>query len=272
LAGLNNILTRLRNDAKASVLYPKDTKQSRPLRPLRSKKGIPVNSLSSERVAKVLDKLHQEAEAADRDFMTEVMTDIEASGATLKQVIAEKLAEERRDYRATYRGHVDNFLAVSPAYGRFLYAIARACKVTRIVEFGTSMGISTIYLAAALRDNGGGHLIGTELEPAKVARARANLDAAGLADLVDIREGDALETLRDVGGEVELLLIDGAFTLYLPVLKLVEPRLKPGATVLGENAFEPEYLDYVRDPANGYVSQPLSIDEGRGNEFTVRTL
>jgi predicted O-methyltransferase YrrM len=87
---------------------------------------------------------------------------------------------------------------------------------------------------------------------------------------VDIREGDALETLRDVGGDVDLLLIDGAFTLYLPVLRLVEPRLKPGAAILGENAFDPGYLDYVRNPANGYISQPLPVDEGRGNEFTVR--
>jgi predicted O-methyltransferase YrrM len=203
--------------------------------------------------------------------MAEVVAGLEAGGTTLEQVIAENLARERADYRATYRSRADNFLAVSPAYGRFLYAVARACKATRIVEFGTSMGISTIYLAAALRDNGGGHLIGSELEPTKVARARENLDAAGLADLVDIREGDALETLRDVGGEVDLLLIDGAFSLYFAVLKLVEPRLKPGAVVLGENAFEPGYLDYVRNPPNGYLSQPLPVDEGRGNEFTVRT-
>jgi len=218
-----------------------------------------------------LDNLHQGAEAADRDYMSEVKADIEASGTTLEQAIAEKLAEERADYRTIYRDRADNFLAVSPAYGCFLYSVARACKATRIVEFGTSMGISTIYLAAALRDNGGGRLIGTELEPTKVARARANLDTAGLADLVDIREGDALDTLQDVGGDVQLLLIDGAFALYLPVLKLVEPRLKPGAVVLGENAFDPGYLDYVRNPANGYLSQPLPVDEGRGNEFTVRT-
>jgi predicted O-methyltransferase YrrM len=88
----------------------------------------------------------------------------------------------------------------------------------------------------------------------------------------DIREGDALETLRDIGGGVDLLLVDGAFALYLQVLKLIEPRLKPGAVVLGENAFEPGYLDYVRDPANGYISQPLPLDEGRGNEFTVKAL
>lgn len=235
-------------------------------------KGHIVNTLSSAHLARLLDQLHQDAEAADRAFMAATMAAIEASGATLEQVVAEKLAEERADYRAIYRGHADNFLAVSRAYGHFLYMTARACKATRIVEFGTSMGISTTYLAAALRDNGGGHLIGSELEPAKVARARANLEAAGLADLVEIREGDALETLGDVGGEVDLLLLDGAFALYLPVLKLIEPRLKPGAVVLGENAFEPGYLDYIRDPANGYLSLPLPLDEGRGNEFTVRTL
>jgi hypothetical protein len=57
---------------------------------------------------------------------------------------------------------------------------------------------------------------------------------------------------------------------WLPVLKLVEPRLKPAAVVLGEDASEPEYLDYVRNPANGNVWQLLPIDEGNGNELTVR--
>ena len=133
----------------------------------------------------------------DREHYDASTAAIEASVTTLEQVAAETLAEERVDYRAVYRGFGDNFLAVSPTYGRFLYAIARAYKATRIVEFGTSMGISTIYLAAALRDNGDGHLIGTELEPAKVARARANLDAAGLGDLVDIREGDTLGAFEE---------------------------------------------------------------------------
>lgn len=229
-----------------------------------------MNTLSSVRVAQVLERLHREGDAADRAHVSATMAAIEASGSTLQQVAAALIADERANYRAIYRGYADNFLAASPAYGRFLYAIARAGKASRVVEFGTSMGISTIYLAAALRDNGGGHLIGSELEPAKVARARANLEAAGLADLVEIREGDALETLKDVGGAVDLLLIDGAFALYLPVLKLLEPRLKPGAVVLGENAFEPGYLDHVRTPANGYVSLPLPLDEGRGNEFAVR--
>lgn len=234
--------------------------------------GIRMISLSSHSVAVTLDKLHADADTADHDFRAEMMARFEAAGGTMEEAVGKLIAEERADYRATYRGHADHFLAISPAYGRFLYSIARARRATRIVEFGTSMGISTIYLAAALRDNGGGSLIGSELEPKKVVRARANLDAAGLADLVEIREGDALETLKDVGGEVDLLSIDGAFSLYLPVLKLIEPRLTPGTVVLGENAFARDYLEYVRNPANGYFSRSLDIDEGRGNEFTVRVV
>jgi predicted O-methyltransferase YrrM len=228
-----------------------------------------MNTLSSPRVADLLATLHQNADAADRAHAEAMMARISAPGASVDELVAELLAEERADYRATYSDRADNFLAVSPDFGRFLYAMSRASKATRIVEFGTSMGISTIYLAAALRDNGGGQLIGSEMEAGKVARARANLDAAGLADLVDIRAGDALETLRDVGGDVDLLLVDGAFSLYLPILKLIEPRLRPGAIILGENAFEPGYRDYIRDPANGYVSLALP-DEERGNEFSVR--
>ncbi|MBJ7544139.1 class I SAM-dependent methyltransferase, partial [Rhodomicrobium udaipurense] len=140
------------------------------------------------------------ADAADRDLMAKMMAQIEAPGETMQDAIAKLIAAEQADLRLIYRGHADHFLAISPAYGRFLYAIARARRATRIVEFGTSMGVSTIYLAAALRDNGGGKLIGTELEPTKVTRARAHLEAAGLADLVEIREGDALDTLKDVGG------------------------------------------------------------------------
>lgn len=230
-----------------------------------------VDSLSSGQIAQILQKLHQDAEEADRDFMTKVMAELEVSGGSVEQLATKLLSSERVDYRTQYRSHVEHFLAVSPAYGRFLYALARARGATRIVEFGTSMGVSTIYLATALRDNGGGHLIGSELEPSKAARARAHLDAAGLSDLVEIREGDALETLKDVGGAVDLLLVDGAWSLYLPVLKLIEPHLGPGAVVLAENAFDPGFRDYIRDPANGYLSQQLEIDTGRGNEFAVRT-
>ena len=106
-----------------------------------------------------------------------------------------------KDLTGLYHGYADNFLSVSPEFGRFLYMCVRACKAKRIVEFGSSMGISAIYMAAALRDMGGGVLIGTELEPRKAERAKANVAAAGLAHLIEFRVGDARETLKaDVGG------------------------------------------------------------------------
>ncbi|MDC8015898.1 O-methyltransferase [Tahibacter soli] len=231
-----------------------------------------MDSLSTGRVARTLQRLFDEAAHADRPLM-ERFAGAEASEQALGEAIAGHIAEERRDLRAFYRGYADNFLNVTPEYGRFLYQCARARKATRIVEFGTSMGISTIYLAAALRDMGGGHLIGTELEPSKALRAHANLEAAGLADLVEIRVGDARDTLADIGGEIDFVLLDGAFSLYLPVLELLAPHLKSGTPILAENAFEHgnEYLAHVRDPANGYLSQPIPINAGRGNELSVVT-
>jgi predicted O-methyltransferase YrrM len=229
-----------------------------------------VDSLSSGPVAGVLQRLHQEAEAADAPLMQTYMSE----GTSQEAVIGQFIEAETKDLTGLYHGLAGNFLNVSPEFGRFLYMCARACKARRIVEFGSSMGISAIYMAAALRDMGGGILIGTELEPSKAERAQANVAAAGLADLVEFRVGDARETLKPgVGGDIDMVMLDGAFTLYLSVLTLLEPHLKPGAIIIGENAFQPAsgYIDYVRDPQNGYLSLPLSFDPGRGNEFTVKT-
>lgn len=228
-----------------------------------------MDSLTTGRVADVLKRLYQEAETADRPLMERYRN---------RDVTHDELSKlfeaEAKDYRALYRTYAGNFLNVSANFGRFLYMCARARKAKRIVEFGTSFGISTIQLACALRDGGGGQLIGTELEPTKAQRARENLEAAGLADLVEIRVGDALETLKDgIDGDVDVVLLDGAFSLYLPVLKLLEPHLRDGAFVIGDNAMEqsPGYLDYVRNPQNGYLSLALPFDAGRGNELTVVT-
>jgi predicted O-methyltransferase YrrM len=227
-----------------------------------------VESLTTDPVATVLGRLFQEAEIADRPLLE----DFRRGPASLDPW-SKVLEEEAKDYRALYRKYANNFLNISAEFGRFLYMCTRARRATQIVEFGTSFGISTIHLACALRDSGGGQLIGTELEAAKAQRARQNLADAGLGHLVEIRVGDALETLKDLDREVDLLLLDGAVSLYLPVLKLLEPHLKDGALVIGENAIEqsPGYLDYVRNPRNGYLSLALPFAAGRGNELTVVT-
>jgi predicted O-methyltransferase YrrM len=159
-------------------------------------------------------------------------------------------AGDRADHRQYYGKLKDQPLPVSRATGKLLYMLARSVP-RNIVEFGTSFGISTLHLAAALRDNGGGRLIGSEFEPSKIQRARENLAVGGPSDLVEIREGDALETLaRDLPDTIDFVLLDGADMLYLLVLTLLEDRLRNGALVVADNAdASPEYVAHVRSTA-----------------------
>jgi predicted O-methyltransferase YrrM len=142
------------------------------------------------------------------------------------------------------------------------------------VEFGCSLGLSTIFLAAGLRDNndGAGSLITTELLSGKAKTARENLTEAGLDDLVELRLGDALQTLANLTEPVDLLFLDGRNDLYLPVLRLLEPRLAPDALVAADLSVEdPDllpYLEHVRERAQGYFSINLPLDAGV--ELSVR--
>ncbi len=168
----------------------------------------------------------------------------------------------KTDYPEFYGALKDYPLPVSREAGRLLYMLARSCKARSIVEFGTSFVISTLHMAAALRENGGGRLITSEFEPSKVERARANLEAGGVADLVEIREGDALQTLaRDLPETIDLVLLDGAKALYPDILDLLEGRLRPGAMIIADNAdYCPDYLARVRSSAAGYLSVPFAAD------------
>jgi predicted O-methyltransferase YrrM len=165
------------------------------------------------------------------------------------------------------------YIPVSPEGGRLLYSLIRASRPSTVVEFGTSFGISTIHLAAAVRDNGAGRVISTELNAVKVARARANVAEAGLSGHVTILEGDALETLAAIDTPVGFLLLDGWKYLYLSLLRLLEPRLTPGALVLADDSVSmatqmADYLAYVRDPGHGYLS--VSFPESDGLEISCR--
>jgi len=168
--------------------------------------------------------------------------------------------------------HLKNaYIPITPDQGRFLYQTARLIRARTIVEFGTSFGVSAIYLAAAARENGG-RFIGTELEPNKLASARANLRDAGLSEIVEIRGGDARQTLADLDPPIDLLFLDGWKDLYLPILELMRPKLSKGAVVLADNIFTfpkalAPFVDYVRDPQNGFESTTLPL--GHGLEYSV---
>jgi predicted O-methyltransferase YrrM len=214
-----------------------------------------TNTLNTPRVDSLLARLFAESEASEARLRAMV-------GDLSPEERARRMSDPQADYRKFYKYVRELYLAVSPETARLLYMLARASGARSIVEFGTSFGISTIHLAAAIRDNGGGRLIGTELEPQKVAQARANLNAAGLEDLVDVREGDALETLaRDLPETVDMLLLDGHKPLYLPILDLVAPRLRPGAVLVADNAdASPGYVARVREKDGPYLSVPFDED------------
>jgi predicted O-methyltransferase YrrM len=122
----------------------------------------------------------------------------------------------------------------------FCYQLCRAIDARRIVEIGTSYGVSTLYLAAAIRDNvrnsgGSGVVIGTEYEPNKAAAARAHFEQAGLGHLIDLREGDLRRTLKEIDGPVDFMLVDIWITMARPALELVTPHLRSGAIVIADN-------------------------------------
>ncbi|MCA6123702.1 class I SAM-dependent methyltransferase [Bradyrhizobium sp. WSM 1704] len=162
--------------------------------------------------------------------------------------------------------HAEQGFSIHPEQGELIYLLCRGLRATRVAEFATSIGMSTLYFAAAIRDNGGGTVIGSEIVPAKVATARRNLADAGLAEYAEIREGDARQTLRDLGGPVDFILIDGwpgstGPSLARQVIEIVAPQLRVGGYVMNDNA-ETDFLEFVRDPENGFVSITLPLKGG----------
>jgi predicted O-methyltransferase YrrM len=208
-----------------------------------------MTTLTTEPLASLIERLYAQAGAATSPVLE-----------TVPGEERERLMHSKTEYLKLYEMLKDLWLPVSRDTGKLLYMLARNTKAKAIVEFGTSFGLSTLHLAAALRDNGGGVLIGSEFEPSKIELARHHFVEGGVGDLVEIRQGDALVTLAtDLPESVDLLLLDGAKALYGDVLSLVEKHLKPGALVVADNTdYCPEYLAYVRAPQNGYLSVPFA--------------
>lgn len=223
-----------------------------------------MTTLTTAPLAPLLDRLFDEAEAPASPRFTAALAEVSPQERTSLSA-----SPEATDYRRFYTLAKDAYLAVSRETAQLLYMLVRATGAREIVEFGTSFGISTLHFAAGVRDNGGGRIITTEFEPSKAARARENFLVGGLADLIELREGDALQTLaQDLPGRIDLVLLDGAKGLYLSVLELLEQHLEPGTLIVADNADRsPEYLQRVRSFTHGYTSVPFAGDV----ELTMRT-
>jgi predicted O-methyltransferase YrrM len=168
----------------------------------------------------------------------------------------------------------DKMVALDRDKGEFCYQLCRSLRATRVVEAGTSFGISTLYLAAAVRDNQveNGVVIGTEHEPGKAEVARENFREAGLNEFIELREGDLRQTLQDVGGPVDFMLVD-IWDVALPALERVSSSLRPGAIVACDNttvdaAEYHDYFEFVNDPSNRF--RTMTVPFQGGFELTVR--
>lgn len=220
------------------------------------------NPIIDKRINDVLDRLHARAGRELPGLIANM-----ALGAVKGLVNAKRANASDEDYVR------DKLIPIGRGQGWLIYMLCRSLRARRAVEFGTSFGVSTLYLAAAMRDQGGGLVIGTEIEPAKARHARANFAQAGVTDLIELREGDALETLRDCGGPVDFLLVDGFPKFARAVIEVMAPQLRQGAIVVCDNVghFRKSftgYLDFVRRPANGFVSTLLPLRGG--TELSVK--
>ena len=217
--------------------------------------GHTNRGLNDADVAHTLDRLHRDAGRRDARVFAKA----------LPSVIAGKFIG-RSTFQAAEPYLNEAYIPVSREFGRFMYLAAVSRGAKNIVEFGSSYGISSIYLAAAARETGG-FFTGTEKDTAKAQIALENLKEAGLSRWSDIREGDALESLAPMEGPVDFLFLDGWKDLYIPVLKLMEPKLAPGAIIFADNiksfrkTLKP-FVAHVSDPANGYESTVLKIGSG----------
>jgi predicted O-methyltransferase YrrM len=196
--------------------------------------------------------------------------------ADRKGLVVNPTAADEAEQLKSFRS--DKLVALDRDKAEFCYQLCRASKARRIVEIGTSFGVSTLYLAAAVRDNirqggGDGVVIGTEYEPAKARAAQAHFEEAGLDRFVDLRQGDLRETLKQIDGPIDFMLVDIWISMARPALELVAPHLKPGAIVICDNTEQyrsiyADYFAFLNDPANGFRTMTLPFEGGL--EISVR--
>lgn len=169
----------------------------------------------------------------------------------------------------------DEFLLpVGPEAGRFLHALILARRPRRILELGTSYGYSTLFLADAAKSVGA-QLVTMELADYKQAHARMQISAAGLADVVDFRCGDARELLAADPGPWDFVLLDIWKELYLPCFDGFYPHLSEEGIICADNMIEPAmarpevrlYREAVRGKAD---LQTALLPIGSGIELTTK--
>ncbi len=192
----------------------------------------------------------------------------------LSQTITDLLADmQNQAGLAQDKEHWERARSLHPDSARLLNIVARSMGARRILEIGTSVGYSTVFLALAAQATGG-HVTTLELMPAKFEAAQANLARGELTPFVTQHLGDALELLPGLPGPWDLMFVDAEKDLYAAVWPLIKDTVRPGGLVVSDNVVShasdlAPYLDMVRaDEHYDTVTVPI----GSGLEFSSRRL
>ena len=163
----------------------------------------------------------------------------------------------------------DVALSISKEQGKDLVQLIEQNKLMNIVEFGTSFGISTLFLAQGAIATGG-HIITTELIKTKALKAIENFKNAGISELIEVRIGDALETLKNHSEPVDLLLLDGWKNLYLPLFQMLETNFHENTMVYVDNADMSETQVFLKAVSQNPTYQLQSKFEGKAVAITIK--
>lgn len=163
------------------------------------------------------------------------------------------------------------YLPISEEQGQWMYDLIVKNQYKNIVEFGTSFGISTIYLALAAQQTGG-KVVTTEIVPEKCKQARKNFVIAGAENFIELREGDALESLKNWNQSVDFLLLDGWKDLYLSVFRLLENHFHPNTTIFVDNTNFKGVKIFLKTIAQNpkYVLSPVEVDKGNSTIISLK--
>jgi predicted O-methyltransferase YrrM len=185
--------------------------------------------------------------------------------------LLERVARFGEDNDARETARPKRMLNITRDTGRLLWVLVRATGATRILEVGTSNAFSTIWLADAARATGG-RVTTLEVDPGKVALARANLASAGLDGLVEVIVGPAADTLARLPGPFDIVFLDADRPSYLSYLELVVPRLRTGGMLIADNVTSHahelgEFLHRVKSHPQLFA---VTVPIGNGEEIALK--
>jgi predicted O-methyltransferase YrrM len=227
-----------------------------------------LHRLHEQSDAEVMARARAQFRGSSEEFMT-LAEDYDTIAPRLRGRVLETLGLSTEDFESSQGTALS--LAVSAETGRFLRNMVLSHKPARILELGSSCGVSTLYFAEALRTLGGGVVVATELDAAKCAQLRTNVRTAGVDAYVDLREGDVFQTVAGLDGTFDMVFIDVWASAYLELFKRTERLLRPGSIVLADNMYTAEetvrpYKQYL-DEHPRFSSTTLDFESGL--EFTV---